>query len=102
MTVSTVGYLVAYPLVYLAAPLFLRRIGELTAPPVVVTAVPVLVAALVAFVASAWGAPVTVTIGVLAVVGLTWWAWLRLRRPKRLAAIGAYDETVTADLLVAP
>ncbi|MDT7709225.1 MAG: hypothetical protein QOG20_4832 [Pseudonocardiales bacterium] len=101
LTLSTVGYLVAYLLVCLAAPLFLRRIGELTAPPVVVTAVvvPVLMVVLVAFVVSAWGGVVPVLIGVLLVVGLAWLGWLRLRRPAELAGIGVYDETVTADVL---
>jgi amino acid transporter len=101
LTLSTVGYLVAYLLVCLAAPLFLRRIGELTAPPVVVTAVvvPALLVVLVAFVVSAWGGVVPVLIGVLLVVGLAWLGWLRLRRPAALAGIGVYDETVTADVL---
>ncbi|MGH8918810.1 MAG: APC family permease, partial [Actinomycetes bacterium] len=57
LTVATIGYLVAYLLVSLAAPLFLRRIGELTVLPVVITAVlvPVLLVVLVAFGGSAWG-----------------------------------------------
>lgn len=101
LTVATVGYLVAYLLVSLAAPMFLRRIGELTALPVAVAAVllPVLLAVLVAYVVSAWGGVVPVAVGACAVVGLAWLAvtWRR----GRLAAIGAYDETVTADVLVA-
>ncbi|MFC4944753.1 APC family permease [Pseudonocardia sp. GCM10023141] len=101
LTVATVGYLVAYLLVSLAAPLFLRRIGELTPLPVIVAAVlvPVLLVALVAFVASAWGGVIPIVMGVIAVAGLAWWTWLRIRRPERLAAIGVYDETVAADVL---
>jgi len=101
LTLATVGYLVAYLLVSLAAPFFLRRIGELTPGPVVVTAalVPVLLVVLVAFVVSAWGGVVPVAIGVLILAGLAWLAWLRRHRPLRLAAIGVYDETVTADVL---
>jgi amino acid transporter len=103
LTISTVGYLVAYLLVCLAAPLFLRRIGELTPAPVVITAVlvPVLLVVLVAYVVSAWGGVVPAAIAVLGVAGLAWLAWLRWRRPAQLAGIGAYDETVTADVLSA-
>lgn len=104
LTLATVGYLVAYLLVCLAAPLFLRRIGELTPAPVVVTGVlvPVLLVVLVAFVVSAWGGLVPVVMGLLVLAGLAWLVWLRCRRPAQLAAIGVYDETVTADVLVIP
>lgn len=101
LTVATVGYLVAYLLVCLAAPPFLRRIGELTAAPVVVAAVaaPVLLVALVAFVVSAWGGVLPLVIGALGVLGLVWLGWLRWRRPAQLAGIGAFDETVADDVL---
>ncbi len=101
LTVAVVGYLVAYLLVCLAAPLFLRRIGELTAAPVVVTAVvvPILLAVLVAFVVSAWGGAVPVVLGALAVACLGWLGWLRWRRPEQLAGIGVYDETISSDVL---
>lgn len=101
LLVAIAGYLVAYLLVCLAAPLFLRRIGELTATPVLVTAVvvPILLAALVAFVVSAWGGAVPVVLGALASACLGWLGWLRWRRPAQLAAIGVYDETISADVL---
>ncbi len=101
LTISTVGYLVAYLLVCLAAPFFLRRIGELTAVPVVITAVlvPVLLVVLVAYVVSAWGGLIPAVVGILVLAGVAWLAWLRWKRPDRLAAIGVYDETVTADVL---
>lgn len=101
LTISTVGYLVAYLLVCLAAPFFLRRIGELTPAPVVITAVlvPVLLVVLVAYVVSARGGLIPAVVGVLVLAGVTWLAWLRWKRPERLAAIGVYDETVTADVL---
>ncbi|MFC5996248.1 APC family permease [Pseudonocardia hispaniensis] len=101
LTVATVGYLVAYLLVCLAAPLFLRRIGELTTAPVAVTAVivPILLVVLVAFVVSALGRPLPIVTGLLALIGVVWLVWLRLRRPDQLAGIGVYDETVAADVL---
>ncbi len=104
LTVSTAGYLVAYLLVCLAAPLFLRRIGELTRWSVVATAVvgPVLLIALGAFVAAAWGGAVPLVLGCCALGGLVWFAVLRRLRPARLAGIGAYDETTRDDVLVAP
>ncbi|MHA6779594.1 APC family permease [Pseudonocardia saturnea] len=103
LTVATAGYLVAYLLVCVAAPPFLRRIGELTAVPVVVAAVaaPVLLVALAAFVVSAWGGVLPLVIGALGVLGLLWLGWLRWRRPAQLAGIGAFDETITDDVLVA-
>jgi amino acid transporter len=102
LTVATVGYLVAYLLVSLAAPMFLRRIGELTAVPVAVAAVlvPILLAALVAYIVSAWGGVVPAVVAACAAAGLGWLAVTQRRG--RLATIGAFDETVTADVLVAP
>jgi len=101
LTVGTGGFLVAYLLVCLAAPVFLRRIGELTWPAVAATAVivPILVAVLVAFVARSGGTPVVVVLAALAVAGACWFGWLRLRRPDRIAGIGVYDETVADDVL---
>lgn len=104
LTVATGGFLVAYLLVCLAAPVFLHRIGELTWPAVVATAVivPILLVALVAYVVASGGTPVVVVLGVLAVVAGTWFGWLRVRRPAQIAAIGVYDETVAADVLGDP
>ena len=99
LTLATAGFLVAYLLVCLAAPVFLRRIGELTWPAVATTAViaPVLVLVLVAFVSgSPWAAA---ALGATAVLALGWYAWLRLRRRDTLAGIGVYDETVADDVL---
>jgi amino acid transporter len=104
LSVATAGYLVAYLLVSLAAPLFLRRIGELTLPPVVVTAVAVPVLAIVcgAFVVSALGGPLPIVLGALVLAALAWYAVLRARRPRELAGIGVYDEPSTADVLTGP
>jgi amino acid transporter len=100
LSVATAGYLVAYLLVALAAPLFLRRIGELTPAPVVVTAVavPVLAGVCGVFVVSALGGAVPVVLGALVLAALAWYAVLRLRRPDELAAIGVYDEPSAADV----
>ena len=100
LTVATAGYLIAYLLVCLAAPLFLRRIGELTAAPVVVSAVtvPALAGVCAAFVASALGGAVPVVLAVLAAAAAGWYLILCRRRPAELAAIGVYDETSAADV----
>jgi amino acid transporter len=100
ISVATAGYLVAYLLVSLAAPLFLRRIGELTVAPVVVTAIAVPVLAVVcgAFVVSALGGAVPIVLGALVLAALAWYAVLRARRPRELAAIGVYDEPSAADV----
>jgi len=104
LTTAALGYLVAYLLVCLAAPVFLHRIGELTVPSVAATSVivPVLLVVLVAFVSTA---PVSVaalvTGAVLPLIGARY-LWMRARHPERVAAIGLYDETSTADLLGPP
>jgi amino acid transporter len=100
LTVASAGYLIAYLLVCLAAPLFLRRIGELTAPPVVATAVivPILLVVSGAYVATAIDGPVPVVLGGLLLAGLAWYAALRIRRPDRLRDIGVYDETSAGDV----
>ncbi|GAA1834433.1 APC family permease [Pseudonocardia ailaonensis] len=98
LTLATSGFLVAYLLVCVAAPVFLRRIGELTWPAVAASAViaPILVAALVAFLVSR---PVSaLVLAGVGVLGVGWWAGLRTRRPAVLAGIGVYDETVAADV----
>jgi amino acid transporter len=102
LTLATCGFLVAYLLVCLAAPVFLHRIGELTWPAVAATAVivPILLLALVAFVARS---PSTVLVlAGLALLGVAWFGWLRRWRPAQLRAIGVYDETVAADVLGRP
>jgi amino acid transporter len=101
LTTAALGYLLAYLLVCLAAPVFLHRIGELTGIAVLATSVivPVLVAVLGVFVATAPLAVATLVAGgVLALAGARY-LWLRVRRPDRVAAIGLYDETSAADLL---
>lgn len=103
LSTATFGYLVAYLLVCVAAPVFLHRIGELTIGPVVVTAIcaPALLTVLGAFLAAQSGRALW-AIGAALAAGTLWFAWLRTRRPRQLAAVGIYDETSTADLLGAP
>ncbi|KPI05519.1 hypothetical protein OK074_4438 [Actinobacteria bacterium OK074] len=98
---ATVGYLVAYLLVCLAVPFFLRGIGELTRAAVAgpALAVPVLAAALIAFTTSTMAARLALPLAVLLTTGTCWYALLRLRRPGALAGIGVYDETSLADVL---
>ncbi|BBG01459.1 MULTISPECIES: APC family permease [Pseudonocardia] len=93
---ATVGFLVTYLLVCLAAPLFLRRIGELT-PAAVATAalaVPALFAALVAFVVAA---PLSGLVLAVALPAGAGWSVLQRRRGD-LPALGVYDETVASDV----
>jgi amino acid transporter len=99
--VGAAGYIVAYILVCVAAPVFLRRIGESTVGVTVVAGVSAvaLAAALVLFFvddAVEGGAVVTV-VGVLAVVSTAVIAVLRRRHGPR--ALGVYDEPVAAQVL---
>ena len=102
LTLATCGFLVAYLLVCLAAPVFLHRIGELTWPAVAATAliVPVLLVVLVAFVA---GSPLS-ALPLAGLVGLGggWYLWLRAHRAAQLRGIGVYDETLATDVLTRP
>lgn len=102
LTVAAFGYLVAYLLVCLAVPAFLRRIGELTVSAVVAALViaPVLLAALVAFTYTTLGGPYPLVFGALTAAALAWFGWLRIRRPARLREIGVYDETSWEDVLL--
>jgi amino acid transporter len=102
LTAATCGFLLAYLLVCAAAPVFLHRIGELTTAAVVVSAVivPILAIVLVAFVVTTPSAS-GLLVGVAA-VGVAGYLWLRVRRADALAAIGVYDETTAADVLVPP
>jgi amino acid transporter len=101
LTAAALGYLLAYLLVCLAAPVFLHRIGELTGPAVAATSVivPVLVVVLVAFLRSAPGALPPVVAAAVVLVTAARYGWLRLRWPDRVRRIGLYDETSAPDLL---
>jgi len=101
LSVGAAGYIVSYILVCVAAPVFLRRIGELTVVPAVVAVLSAgaLAASLVAFFVddAAAGGGVVLVVGVLAltaavVIGL-------LRRRHAPGSIGRYDEPVAAQVL---
>ncbi|MGY1690400.1 APC family permease [Geodermatophilus sp. SYSU D01105] len=104
LTVSAFGYVLAYVLVSLAAPLFLSRIGELTRGPLVGGLLAaglwlvVLVVALSGTSLAGGRALTVVYLGLLA-VGVAWWLWLRARRPAQLAAVGVYDEPTVDSVL---
>jgi amino acid transporter len=103
IAVSAAGYIGAYALVCVAAPLFLRRIGELTIRTAVVSALSAIAlgAGLVAYlvfegVRGNPGVPLALGVGVLAAVLVAW----RMRRGvASLAGIGAYDEPVASEVL---
>lgn len=101
VNVAVTGYLVAYLLICVSAPVFLRRIGELTVGPVVAAFVvgPVLLVVLVAFLVMTWRGPYPYAFGLLVAGGLAWYGWLLWRRPSVVAGIGVYDETSAADVL---
>jgi amino acid transporter len=102
LTLATCGFLVDYLLVCVAAPLFLRRIGELTAGAVVVSAVivPVMITVLAAFLVRT--PSVGIAVGAIAVVALAGYGWLKRARPAALSAIGVYDEPTVSDVLLPP
>ena len=104
LTLSAYGYLVAYGLVCVAAPVFLHRIGELTTPPLVIG----VASFLGIFVLIVWTIAVegivqhgfVLTYLALMAVGWLRLGYLALRKPAVLASVGVYDEPVTGDLLV--
>ncbi|HEY1971204.1 MAG TPA: APC family permease [Pseudonocardia sp.] len=104
LTTATLGYLLAYLLVCLAAPVFLHRIGELTVLPVVTASiiVPVLLMVLIAYVAAGPAGVALIVVGAVLVMSAARYLWLRARNPNRVAAIGLYDETSVADVFGAP
>ena len=103
LTLSAYGYLVSYGLVCLAAPVFLRKLGELTPAPVVVglSAVTVIVF-LVCWTITSFGfAHGSFAVVYVAVMLLGWirLAFLRWRKPGVLGEVGVYDEPIASDML---
>jgi len=97
------GFLTAYALVCLAAPVFLHRIGELTHGPVAVAvlSVPSLLAVLLAHAATG-GALIPSLFVALMAAGTAWFLWMSRRDPASVGAIGVYDETSAADVFPEP
>lgn len=101
LSVGAAGYILAYVLVCAAAPVFLRRIGELTPAPAVVAVLSAvaLAAALLAFFAVDVSSGGTV-LSVLAAIALSSAVVIGvIRRRKGPGAIGRYDEPVAAQVL---
>lgn len=99
--VGAAGYISAYILVCVAAPVFLRRIGEWTVGVTVVAAVSALAlaAALVSFFVDdlASGGAIVAVVAALTVVSAAVIALLRRRHGP--GALGVYDEPVAAEVL---
>ncbi|MGN7798992.1 APC family permease [Leifsonia sp. 22587] len=101
---AAAGYMTAYALVCIAAPFFLRRIGELTIGPAVAAAIAA-AGLLTALGLDLWlegSGDRAVAVLLLAVVAATaWLLWgvCRRHRPEALRRIGLYDEPTTGDVL---
>jgi amino acid transporter len=104
LTLSALGYVLAYVLAAAAMPLFLRRIGELTRPALVGGAVAATLSAAVLVVAVA-GASWSGSGAVVVVFLLAWlpgpvlWLVLRRRAPDVLARVGVYDQATASSVL---
>lgn len=103
IAVAASGYIVAYVLVCVAAPVFLRRIGELTARAAIFAGLSALAlaSALVAFLITE---AQRANPGVMASIAITLVAgglitWRRRRGRADMDAVGAYDEPVAALVL---
>jgi len=101
---GVLGYMVAYVGVSLAAPRFLRRIGELSTASVAASlaagaALVLMVTAYVGMQMSAGnGLAVLIMVGVL-LLAATYLFTLRRHRPRRVQSIGAFDSTSSEDVL---
>lgn len=104
IVVAAAGYITAYILVCAAAPVFLRRIGEATAWPVVraLAAGALLAVALVVYLVVELGTDRAVGVWVFLcsmIAGVCVWAVRHLRRPWLSSTVGVFDVTVLGDVL---
>lgn len=107
LAASAIGYVIAYVMVCLAAPMFLRRIGELTTGSVLVSysAAAALISILILFgidelsSSEPWGVTIALVTLVLA---LGWFGYAAMTRPQTVRRAGLYDETIAEDILVNP
>ncbi|AKV87140.1 amino acid transporter [Microbacterium sp. CGR1] len=100
LLISAAGYIVAYVLVCIAAPLFLRRIGEVTVGSIIaaVSAAAALAACLTVYLvaeAAAGNPGVWFALGFALIAA----ALIRWRRRAPLGEVGRYDEPVAAHVL---
>jgi amino acid transporter len=102
LAVSAHGYIGAYLLVCLAAPAFLRRIGELTRTPLLVgLATAAMMIAIIGWAALTVASPVwiaTAGYAALLATGFAAYGWRRRTVPGLPEHIGVFDETVAGDV----
>ncbi len=96
--------IVGYAVVAIAAVVFLRRIGELTATVVLAgvlacTAGCAVLANLVVTVGLAQNVTMLIMLGVLALSGFCWRVYLHVHRPAALTAVGVFDSAESRDVL---
>ncbi|GAB91836.1 APC family permease [Gordonia rhizosphera] len=103
LAISAHGYICAYLLVCVAAPAFLRQIGELGRLPVIIGALAALaLVAIIVWAALTIDAPVwiaTATYAALVLGGFAVYALRRRRDPGLPARVGVFDET-TSDQVI--
>ncbi|PSL37249.1 amino acid/polyamine/organocation transporter (APC superfamily) [Labedella gwakjiensis] len=104
IVVAAGGYITAYVLVCAAAPVFLRRIGELTWPPVVrsIVTVALLLGVLVVFLGEESRSERSLGVWVFLAVMVAGLAWALLRHrsvPGLRHRIGVHDEPIASDVL---
>jgi amino acid transporter len=102
-TLATYGYLLAYVLVSIAAPIFLARRQALTPLPVVVAVLATVAIGYVIFknLVPVPPAPYSVFPYIFLgwiVIGVAWYLVLKARDPERAARLGTLAEDDTADL----
>ncbi|WP_372517294.1 APC family permease [Mycobacterium hackensackense] len=102
LAVSAHGYIGAYLLVCLAAPAFLRRIGELTRGPLVIgIAAAAAMIAIICWAALTVASPVWIATAVYATLlaaGFVAFGLRRRRVPDLAERVGVFDETVAGDV----
>lgn len=103
IVVSAVGYIVAYAIVCVAAPTFLRRIGETTlwTSIIAVSAAVAIIACLAVYlvVEAQLGNPGVWIAGILAVLAAGLIVWRRRPGAAPLDGVGGYDEPVATQVL---
>lgn len=104
LVVATVGYLLAYLLVAVAVPVFLRRIEELTVRPILCAATAAFILAVVIgfYLSHEWstdGRTGLVIAGLGLLLGAVYYRLRVVPRPTIRGRIGLYDEPLASDVL---